>query len=118
MAETNDWKKRGATLTVEKACEEFDVHPDLIVSAINAGKLAFRQGKTPKGRPWTKVLRSEVQMLVHSYPAGALHLARKKNQAALSKVRQNIATVKRLLADFQEQTIELEKWLAANPTPR
>lgn len=116
MAEASEWKTKDAALTVEKASLEFDVHPNLIWGWINSGEIECLRGAT-KSRQWAKVLRTQVESRINLDPVGALHLARMKRQAALIKVEQNIACLKKMLDEFQNSKIELAKWLAANPMP-
>lgn len=114
MTKANEWKSRGASLTVEQASLEFDIHHDFICNAINVGQLECRSGTTG-GRHWTKILRVQLIAFIGTTQAGALHLARIKAQADLQQINKNIACLKKMVEEFQNKKIELEKWLTTNP---
>jgi len=63
---------------------------------INFGQIECLRGAT-KGRQWAKVLFNQVESRINLDPVDALHLMRMKRQAALIKVEQNIACLKKML---------------------
>src|SRR5258708_34290897 len=60
--DTEEWARKGATLSDKTAREEFGLTQDEIIAAIRAGKLQYRRAEM-HGNPWLRLLRREVEDL-------------------------------------------------------
>ena len=61
----SEWTQKDGTLSHKTAFKEFGLTEDDIITAINAGKLQFREGSI-YGSPFLRLLRSEVEKMVMS----------------------------------------------------
>ena len=118
MAESSEWKRKGASMEVEKISQVYDVGLDFLGNAINAGRLEVRYGTTAKGRQWRKVLRSQVEWLINSDPLGALHLARLQSLKDLQNINREINFHRKKLEELQVRKVEIELWRNQNPMPQ
>ena len=114
MKESGEWKKRGASQTVEQGGKDNDLPLDVIWGWINSGQLEFRQ-VTTQNKTSTRILTSQLAALINADPVGPLHLARLRTQADLYQLNKDITYFKQFLDGMQQKKIEAEKWLAANP---
>src|SRR6202040_645978 len=59
---TDEWGRKGATLSDKTARKEFGLTQDEIYDAIDAGTLQYRQAAM-HGNPWPRLLRREIEAL-------------------------------------------------------
>ena len=118
MAEASEWKKKGASMEVEKISQVYDVSLDFLVNAINTGQLAVRYGTTAKGRQWRKALKSQAESLINQDPFGRLHLARLQSDKDLQAINREINFHRKKLDELQLRKIEIEVWRNQNPMPQ
>lgn len=57
-----EWTKKGGTLSEKTAFDEYGLTQEVIIKAINEGKLQYRDGRI-YGNPYLRLLRSEVEKL-------------------------------------------------------
>jgi hypothetical protein len=60
--QSEEWQRKGATLSDKTARKEFGLTQDEIYDAIDAGTLKYRQAYM-HGNPWLRLLRREVEAL-------------------------------------------------------
>jgi hypothetical protein len=114
MAYTEDnavWVKKGATLSDKTAQKEFGLRPEDILEAIREGKLQYRHN-TLYGNPCLKLLREEVECLVHA-KYGMDYLKQRNAQTELGKVQTAIRSLHRKLAQLEKRKAELVAMLGS-----
>jgi hypothetical protein len=107
MAEYGEWNRKGATLSDVTAQKDYGVSRDFIVQGIRAGKLEYREGSI-WGNPYLRVLRSQLEQYIAA-EFGSGHLASRKAQTELRKIRTEIADLKKKLTALEERKAEIEK---------
>src|SRR4030095_4023722 len=108
MAYTEDhavWVQKGATLSDTTAQKEFGLRQEDIIAAIREGKLQYRHN-TLYGNPCLKLLREEVECLVHE-TSGMDYLQQRNAKTELGKVQTQIRSVRRKLAQLEQRKAEL-----------
>ena len=114
MASTDDsavWVQKGATLSDKTAQKEFGLREEDILEAIKAGKLQYRHN-TLYGNPCLKLLREEVECLVHEQ-YGMDYLQQRNAKTELGKVTTAIRSLHRKLAQLEKRKAELVALLDA-----
>lgn len=109
MAEHGEWNSKGATLSDATAQKEYGVTRDFIVKGIRAGKLEYREGSV-WGNPYLRILRGQLEEYI-AEGLGAKHLAARKSQGELNKIKREITSLKRKLAALQARKAEIEATL-------
>lgn len=92
----NDWKDKSAVISDMAAWKEYGVHRDFILNAINNRQLDYREGAI-KGKPYIRVLRSQLEWLLSQTPEGAAHLAGVKAKTELKEVEKEISYLNKKL---------------------
>ena len=110
MAEHGEWTRKGATLSDVTAKKEYGVEQAFIIKGINARKLEFREGAI-YGNPYFRVLRSQLEAYIAS-ELGDDYLSRLKSQTELRKVKAEITSHNKQLAELQFRKKVLEMSLA------
>lgn len=105
-----DWKKKGATISLDAACKAYGVDMAFINSAIQNRFIEYHVRVT-KGRDQYFVLKSQMEWFVNTQ-FGWPHLEKLKKAAKLKEIRRKISYTKRELVELQKQEIEVEKELA------
>ncbi|OGQ90168.1 MAG: hypothetical protein A2289_19915 [Deltaproteobacteria bacterium RIFOXYA12_FULL_58_15] len=100
-----DWNCKGATLSDKTARKEFGLTQDEIVEAIRAGKLRYREHSI-YGNPWLRLLRREVEALVHA-KHGADYLQQRQTKAELTKINRELKCLKSQIAALEERKLKL-----------
>lgn len=103
------WSTKAATLSDKSARKEFGLTQGEIVSAIQAGKLQFRESSM-HGNPWLRLLRYEVEALVIER-SGKDELSTKKRQKELADIKTETRRVKTRLRILERRQDELMKEL-------
>jgi uncharacterized protein (DUF433 family) len=114
MAHTDDsaiWVQQGATLSDTTAQKEFGLRHEDILAAIREGKLQYRPN-TLYGNPCLKLLREEVEDLVHD-KYGMDYLQQSNAKTELGKVQTEIRSLQRKLAQLEKRKAELVALLDA-----
>ncbi|MCX6066943.1 MAG: hypothetical protein NT121_14505 [Chloroflexi bacterium] len=93
------WTEKNATLTEKTAQKEYGLSAAEILTAINAGKLQYRQ-ISMYGNPALRLLRHEVEALI-SEKHGADYLKQKQLKTELAEVNKTLRALK-------SQTLALE----------
>ncbi|MGB8699462.1 MAG: hypothetical protein WCD18_08610 [Thermosynechococcaceae cyanobacterium] len=106
MAEYGEWSRKGATLSHVTAEAEYGVSLNFITKGIQANKLEYREGSI-WGNPYLKILRSQLENYIRD-ELGDAYLVRFKNQSELSKIKKEIANLKKKLKILEGQKTELE----------
>ena len=114
MAHTDDsavWVQKGATLSDKTAQKEFGLRHEDILAAIREGKLHYRHN-TLYGNPCLKLLREEVECLVHE-KYGMDYLKQRNAKTELGKVQTAIRSLQRKIAQLEKRKAELVAMLDA-----
>ena len=107
IAESGDWGRKGATLSDVAAEKEYGVSREFIVKGIRAGKLEYREGAI-WGNPYLRLVRSQLERYI-ALELGADHLAAGKNQTELWKIKKEMASLTKRLAELNARKRALEK---------
>jgi hypothetical protein len=99
------WSRKGATLSDKSARKEYGLTQQEIISAIQAGKLQFRESNM-HGNPWYRLLRKEVESLVQS-KNGEDHLLKKKLQKELADLNSESRKITTRLKAIERRKAEL-----------
>jgi len=102
---TDEWQRRGATLSDNTACKEFGLTRDELVAAIRAGKLQYRKGSL-YGNPFFRLLRREVEALVEGLQ-GAACLKDRKVKAELAEIDREMRRLKKQLVELEGRRAKL-----------
>lgn len=104
---SNEWKGKSATISDAAAWKEYGVNLDFLNWGIQSGKLDIKQG-TIKGRPYIRVLRSQLERLIAETPEGQAHLAKIKAKTELKRIQREIAYVSDKLAALMADKARIE----------
>ena len=102
MADHGEWNRKGAVLSDVTAKKEYSVTREFIKEGIRAGKLEYRIGVV-WGNPYLRILRRQLEKYINEQ-LGPKIVA----QRELRKVNQEIASLKKQLAELQARQAELE----------
>ena len=94
------------TLSEKTAFKEFGLTEDDIITAINAGKLQFRDGSI-YGYPYLRLLRSEVEKLAEE-KFGKDTLLKNKAKTELKKIKSELKTLKLKIEELEERKKNLD----------
>jgi hypothetical protein len=103
--DSDEWQKKGATLSDKTARSEFGLTQDQIVSAIRTGKLHYRQASM-HGSPWLRLLRREVDSMV-TQALGESHLKSQQAKAELAGINRELKRLKAQVAALEERRVKL-----------
>ncbi len=106
---TDEWGRKGATLSDKTARKEFGLTQDEIYDAIEAGTLQYRQAAM-HGNPWLRLLRREVEALARSRH-GDGYVNQQQDNAELARVNREIRRLRSELAELEEQRSALSSRL-------
>jgi hypothetical protein len=98
---TEEWVRKGATLSDKTARAEFGLTQDEIIAAIRAGKLQYRPGEI-YGNPWLRLLRREVEDLV-SAGRGERYLRERQARTELRRVNRELKQFRARVAALGER---------------
>ncbi len=101
----SEWSRKGATLSHQKAQEEFGLTWDEIVRAIRAGKLQCRE-QSMHGNPWLRLLRREVEAFVRKGKGGA-YLKDRQTQTELASINRELKRLKGQITALEKRRSEL-----------
>jgi hypothetical protein len=101
LDQTDEWVRKGATLSDKNARKEFGLTQDEIYDAIEAGKLQYRQAAM-HGNPWLRLLRREVEALARS-KHGDGYVNEQQDKAELARVNREIRRLRSELAELEKQ---------------
>jgi predicted nuclease with TOPRIM domain len=113
--DSEEWGRKGATLSDKTARTEFGLTQDEIIAAIRAGKLQYRRAAM-HGNPWLRLLRREVEDLV-STRHGERYLREKQARAELKQVNRELKQLRAQVARLEERRSVLLAELADPPQP-
>jgi hypothetical protein len=102
LDQTEEWKRKGATLSDKTARQEFGLTQDEIYDAIEAGKLQQYRRAAMHGNPWLRLLRREVEELARSRH-GDLYVDQRQDKAELARVNREIRRLRSELAELEKQ---------------
>ena len=86
--DSEEWARKGATLSDKTARSEFGLTQDEIIAAIRAGKLQYRPSSM-HGNPWLRLLRREVEDLVTTRH-GERYLRDRQARTELARVNREL----------------------------
>ena len=109
LDQTDEWQRKGATLSDKNARKEFGLTQDEIYDAIEAGKLQYRQAAM-HGSPWLRLLRREVEELARSRH-GDRYVDQQQDKAELARVKREIRRLRSELAELEKQQAEISSRL-------
>jgi len=101
----SEWRQKGATLSHQRAQEEFGLTWEEITRAISAGKLHYQENSM-HGNPWLRLLRREVEALING-KHGASYLKDQKAKTELAGVDRELKRLKRQIAVLEKQKAKL-----------
>jgi hypothetical protein len=99
--DSEEWMRKGATLSDKTARAEFGLTQDEIIAAIRAGKLQYRRGEI-YGNPWLRLLRREVEELVSSRH-GEGYLQERQAQTELKRVNRQLKQLRVQVAQLEQR---------------
>ena len=99
--DTEEWVRKGATLSDKSARAEFGLTQDEIITAIRAGKLQYRRGEI-YGNPWLRLLRREVEELVSSRH-GEGYLRERQARTELKHVNRQLKQLRAQVAELEQR---------------
>ena len=102
MADHGEWNRKGAVLSDVTAKKEYGVTREFIEEGIRAGKLEYRIGVV-WGNPYLRILRGQLEKYINEQ-LGPKVIA----QRELRKVKQEITSLKKRLAELAARKAELE----------
>lgn len=97
----SEWNQKEGTLSEKTAFKEFGLTEDDIITAINAGKLQFREGSI-YGQPYLRLLRSEVEKLAEE-KFGKDNLLKSKAKTELKKINTELKEMKLRIEELEER---------------
>lgn len=100
-----EWNEKGATLSDKSAREEFDLTEKEIISAINEGKLQYRENNI-YGNPYLRLLRVEVEKLVEE-KHGTDFLREKNARNEIKKLEKELRVLKSKISTIEDRRNEL-----------
>jgi hypothetical protein len=103
---TDAWSKKGATLSDKSARAEFGLTQREIITAIQEGKLQYREGSV-YGNPFLRLLRREVEQLV-SHERGPRYLKKTKIQRELDRTNTELRALKTKVRRLESKKAELQ----------
>jgi hypothetical protein len=106
---TEEWQRKGATLSDKTARKEFGLTQDEIYDAIEAGKLQYREAAM-HGNPWLRLLRREVEELARSRH-GDGYVNQQQDKAELARINREIRRLRSELAELEKQRSALSSRL-------
>ena len=98
---SEEWARKGATLSDKTARTEFGLTQDEIIAAIRAGKLQYRPAAM-HGNPWLRLLRSEVEDLAKTLH-GERYLRERQVRTELARVGRELKQLRAQLAALEER---------------
>jgi hypothetical protein len=101
----SEWQRKGASLSDKTAREEFGLTQDDIVQAIRTGTLHYREGSM-YGNPWLRLLRREVEALVHQ-KQGDNYLKERQSKVELARIDRELKRLKTQIARLEERKSKL-----------
>lgn len=102
----SEWNQKEGTLSEKTAFKEFGLTEDDIITAINAGKLQFREGSI-YGQPYLRLLRSEVEKLAEE-KFGKGNLLKSKARTELKKINNELKEMKLRIEELEERKKHLD----------
>jgi hypothetical protein len=99
--DSEEWVRKGATLSDKSARAEFGLTQDEIIAAIRAGKLQYRPAEM-HGNPWLRLLRREVEDLVSSQH-GERYLREQQARTELKQVNRELKQLRARLGTLEER---------------
>ena len=102
---SEEWARKGATLSDKTARSEYGLAQNEIFAAIDAGKLQYRPAAM-HGNPWLRLLRSEVEDLVRTLH-GDRYLEERKARDELARINREAKQLRARLAVLEERRTEL-----------
>ena len=99
------WNKKGATLSDKTAQKEFGITEDEIIEGINSETLQYKKNYI-HGNPYLRLLRDELEVLI-SKKFGNDYLKNQKLKNELSKINQEIRSLKKQLKIAEEKRMQL-----------
>ena len=115
LDQTEEWKRKGATLSDKTARQEFGLTQDEIYDAIEAGTLQYRRAAM-HGNPWLRLLRREVEELARSRH-GDRYVDQQQDMAELTRVNREIRRLRSELAELENQRSALTSRLGGDAAP-
>jgi hypothetical protein len=109
LDQTDEWQRKGATLSDKTARKEFGLTQDEIYDAIEAGTLQYRQAYM-HGNPWLRLLRREVEALARGRH-GDGYVNEQQDKAELARVNREIRRLRSELAELERQRAALSSRL-------
>ena len=101
-----EWNQKEGTLSEKTAFKEFGLTEDDIITAINAGKLQFRDGSI-YGYPYLRLLRSEVEKLAEE-KLGRDILLKKKAKTELKRINKELTKLKLQIQELEHRKMSLD----------
>ena len=108
--QSDEWQRKGATLSDKTARQEFGLTQDEIYDAIDAGTLHYRQAAM-HGNPWLRLLRREVEALART-SHGDRSVEERQARAELARVNREIKRLRTELSALEERRSNLSSGLA------
>src|SRR5580658_2581732 len=108
--DSEEWARKGATLSDKTARAEFGLTQDEIYAAIDAGQLQYKRAAI-HGNPWLRLLRREVEDLVSSRH-GERYLRERQARTELKRVNRELKQLRAQLTALEERRAELLSELA------
>jgi hypothetical protein len=99
MDSSDEWGRKGATLSDKTARSEFGLTQDEIIAAIRTGKLQYRSSSM-HGNPWFRLLRREVEDLVKSRN-GESYLQERKARTELARINRELKQLRTQIAGLE-----------------
>jgi hypothetical protein len=103
--DSDEWKKKGATLSDKAAREEFGLTEEDIYRATRAGTLQYRE-QSMHGNPWFRLLRREVEALV-TKKHGAKYLKEQQAKTELEQITRELRRLKTQIGKLEKRKSEL-----------
>jgi len=100
-----EWSRKGATLSDKTARKEYGLTQDEILAAIDGGQLQYRVSSIHEN-PWLRLLRREVEDLMHS-TYNDRHHRQRWAKAELARVNKELKQLRAQLAELEERRSEL-----------
>ena len=99
--DSEEWARKGATLSDKTARSEFGLTQDEIIAAIRAGKLQYRPSSM-HGNPWLRLLRREVEDLVTTRH-GERYLRDRQARTELARVNRELKQLRGQISALEER---------------